>query len=853
MFKQTKKFLLASAFCLVVLCIAVFLWLGSTMGDRSQEAISKIGTIYMSELNRQLQQKFTAIVDLQMAQVEGIVKRTPPDTVSYGDEMIEELKLSGSVREFSYLALYAADGEFELILGQPVTMYDETEFRDVLNNRERKVTSGYFPNGEKLCLLSMDVEYPMKNGKKSSLIVAGVPMAYMEDALVLDEKGAVAYSHIIRGDGSFVVRSGGAYRDNYFTRIHEAFSELNGKSPDDYAYELYEAMQKRETYSVMVLANGEYSQQYCSALPDSTWYLVSVMPHSNLNDAIIQLSNDRQTTMIKAFGVILAAMVLIFFLYYRMSQQQLREIERAEQEAVQANRAKSEFLSNMSHDIRTPMNGIVGMTAIAMTNIDDTARVENCLKKITLSSKHLLGLINDVLDMSKIESGKLSLNMDMISLRDTMNSLVSIVQPQIREKGQHFDIFIQEINTEEVLCDSVRLNQILINLLSNALKFTPEGGRVNVYLNQEVLPDKEGYIRCHFRVKDTGIGMTKEFQSKIFETFTREESSLVSKTEGTGLGMAITKYIVDMMGGSITIQSEPGKGTEFHVILDLEKATIQREDMVLPPWRMLVVDNNKDLCLSAVEALKKIGVKPDWTTSGIAAVRMIQARHGKGDDYQIVLLDWKMPDMDGLETTKEIRKIVGDKVPILIISAYDWSDIEEKAREAGAHGFISKPLFRSNLYLGLTKYMGGGSEEEEEKKEEKKEENWGFTGMRILLAEDNELNWEIAEDILTDAGFEVDWAENGRICVEKFEQSEPGTYDVVLMDIRMPVMMGYEAAERIRLLDRPDAGLPIFAMTADAFSEDIQRSREAGMNEHIAKPIDVDRLMMLLKKYLKKA
>ena len=278
-----------------------------------------------------------------------------------------------------------------------------------------------------------------------------------------------------------------------------------------------------------------------------------------------------------------------------------------------------------------------------------------------------------------------------------------------------------------------------------------------------------------------------------------------------------------MMGGSITIQSEPGKGSEFHVILDLEKATIQKEDMVLPPWRMLVVDNNKDLCLSAVEALKKIGVNPDWTTSGLAAVRMIQDRHGKGDDYQIVLLDWKMPDMDGLETTKEIRKIVGDKIPILIISAYDWSDIEEEAREAGAHGFISKPLFKSNLYLGLTKYMEGGSEE----KEERKKENWGFTGMRILLAEDNELNWEIAEDILTDAGFEVDWAENGRICVEKFERSEPGTYDVVLMDIRMPVMMGYEAAERIRMLERPDAGLPIFAMTADAFSEDIQRSREA--------------------------
>lgn len=849
MFRQTKKFLLASLVCLVALCIAVFVWLGNVMEEKSQKAISQVGTIYMSELNRQLQQKFVAIVNLQMTQLEGIVERTPPETVDYGEDMLYELSLSGSVRKFSYLALYNSDGECEPIIGDSVKLYDEEEFKDIIGNKEKSVTSGYFPDGEKVFLLTLDAEYPMKSGKHSSTLVAGVPMAYIEEALVLDEEGAAAYSHIIRDDGSFVVRSGVAYRDNYFTRINEVFSEFAGRTPEDYAEELKEAMGKEEIYSAMVKANGEFSQQYCSPLPGSEWYLISVMPHGALNDAVAQLSDDRQSVMIRAVGVILFAVGVIFALYYSMSQQQLRNLEKAEREAVHANQAKSEFLSNMSHDIRTPMNGIVGMTAIAMTNIDDQARVENCLKKITLSSKHLLGLINDVLDMSKIESGKLSLNMDVVSLRDTMDSLVNIVQPQIREKQQHFDIFIQEIYTEEVYCDSVRLNQILINLLSNALKFTPEGGRVNVYLSQEPLPDKHGYVRCHFRVRDTGIGMTEEFQHKIFETFSREESSLVSKTEGTGLGMAITKYIIDMMGGNIEIESEPGKGSEFHVTLDLEQATVREEDMVLPPWRMLVVDNNEELCLSAVDALKKIGVDPDWTTAGREAVEMIRERHNKGDDYHVVLLDWKMPDMDGLQTTRAIRKIVGDAVPILIISAYDWSDIEEEAREAGAHGFISKPLFKSNLYLGLSRYAGYTAEEQEERPAD----TCVFTGMRILLAEDNELNWEIAEEILTEAGFEVDWAENGELCVEKFKSSEPGTYDAVLMDIRMPVMMGYEAAEEIRVLDRPDAGLPIFAMTADAFSEDIQRSKESGMNEHISKPIDVDRLMMLLKKYLKEA
>ena len=484
------------------------------------------------------------------------------------------------------------------------------------------------------------------------------------------------------------------------------------------------------------------------------------------------------------------------------------------------------------------------MTAIAMANVDDSLRVQDCLKKISLSSRHLLGLINDVLDMSKIESGKLTLNTDILSLREVMEALVNIVQPQIKEKNQHFDIFIQNIRTETVCCDGVRLNQILINLLSNAVKFTPAEGRINVYLTQEDSPVGDTHVRCHFRVKDNGIGMSEEFQKRIFDTFSREDMK-VQKIEGTGLGMSITKVIVDMMGGTIEVNSRQGEGSEFHVILDMEKATIEEEEMVLPPWRLLVVDNNEDLCFSAASALKEIGVQADWALSGRKALQMIEEHHRKHTEYEIVLLDWKMPDMNGLDTAREIRKIVGDDLPILIISAYDWSDIEDEARAVGAQGFISKPLFKSNLYLGLSRYMEGGFEEEKREEEIQK-----FEGLRILLAEDNELNWEIAEDILTDAGFEVEWAENGQICVDMFRQSEPGYYDAVLMDIRMPVMNGYEAAKALRALERPDADLPIIAMTADAFSEDIQRCLECGMNEHVAKPIDIQKLMKLLRRYL---
>ncbi len=437
--------------------------------------------------------------------------------------------------------------------------------------------------------------------------------------------------------------------------------------------------------------------------------------------------------------------------------------------------------------------------------------------------------------------------MELISLRDAMGGIVNIVQPQIKSKRQHFDIFIQNIFVEDVYCDSVRLNQILINLLSNAMKFTPEEGRINVYLTQEELPEETGRVRCHFRVKDNGIGMTDEFQKKIFESFSREDSMRVQKTEGTGLGMAITKYIVEAMGGTIELKSEQGKGSEFHIALDLEKATVLEEDMILPAWNMLVVDNNEDLCRSAVSVLKEIGVDAEWALDGRTALKMVENRHREHQDYEIVLLDWKMPGMDGVEVTREIRKLLGDEVPILIISAYDWSDIEEEARAAGAHGFISKPLFKSNLYLGLSHYINGVQEETEESIEPLHD----FSGKRILLAEDNDLNWEIANEILSSAGFELEWAENGQICVEKFEQSAVGTYDVVLMDIRMPILDGYGAARAIRALDRPDANLPIIAMTADAFSEDVQRCLESGMNAHIAKPIDINNLIQHLQEYLK--
>ena len=846
MFKRTKRFLLISMCCLVLLCVLIFIWLSSAMTGKSEEAINEVGKIYMSEMSMQLQQKFDAITTSWISQVEGIIRRTPPEKHQYGEEMLDELALGASVRGFEYLGLYTFDGDHEDVYGGSVSFFSEEEFQSTMDG-EKKIISGYDAEGEKLLFLTVDVQYPMGGGENSDMLVAGLPMSQLETALVLDEERSLVYTHIIRKDGGFVVRSGEAFRENYFERLTETISSESEKSPGEYIDEIQSVMNANGDYSALVVSDDTHRHIYCAPLSNSNWYLVSVMPYGVLDDAIMHLSDERQKKMLTAGSIILAALLLIFFFYYRMSQQQLVELDKAEKAATSANKAKSEFLSSMSHDIRTPMNGIVGMTAIAIANIHDTARVQDCLKKISLSSRHLLGLINDVLDMSKIESGKLSLNLDILSLRDVMENIVNIVQPQIKERLQHFDIFIENIESEEVYCDGVRLNQVLVNLLSNAIKFTPEEGTINVFLYQEASPAGDAYVRCHFRVKDNGIGMSPEFQRKIFETFSREDNK-VQKIEGTGLGMAITKFIVGMMGGTIEVESEQGKGSEFHVTIDLERATIQDTGIVLPPWRLLVVDNNEDLCRSAASVLKEIGVQAEWVMSGREALQKIEENHRKNTDYEIVLLDWKMPDMNGLETTRGIRRIVGDDLPILIISAYDWSDIEEEARSAGAHGFISKPLFKSNLYLGLSRYVEGMSDEEEQSQSAEKKLDFG--GLRILLAEDNDLNWEIAEDILTDVGFEVEWAENGQICVDKFEESEPGYYDAVLMDIRMPVMNGYDAAKAIRALDRPDARLPIIAMTADAFSEDIQRCLECGMNEHVAKPIDIEKLMRLLKRYL---
>lgn len=621
---------------------------------------------------------------------------------------------------------------------------------------------------------------------------------------------------------------------------------MNESSAENPVEKFSAALKKHEEYTAILEVNGEERQIYGISLPYSEWYLVSVMPYTILDNAINNLGSQRIFMTLLSCASVLIILTVIFLRYFSITRSQMNELEKARQAALEANKAKSEFLANMSHDIRTPMNAIVGMTAIAAAHIDDRKQVENCLRKITLSSKHLLGLINDVLDMSKIESGKLTLTTEQISLKEVVEGIVNIMQPQVKTKKQTFDIHVENILTENVWCDGVRLNQVLLNLLSNATKYTPEGGSIHLSLFEENSPKGERYVRIYIKVKDNGIGMSPDFLKRIYESYSRADGARIHKTEGAGLGMAITKYIVDAMEGTIDIQSEPDKGTEFLLTFDFEKAAAMNMDMVLPSWNMLVVDDDELLCRTAMDALKSIGIKAEWTLSGEKAIELVNEHHKRREDYQIILLDWKLPGMNGIQVAKEIRHNLGDEVPILLISAYDWSEFESEAREAGISGFISKPLFKSTLYYALRQYMGIETENGQTLNP-----NIDLSGRRILIAEDNELNWEVANELLSDLGVELDWAEDGQICLDKFQKSPEGYYDAVFMDIRMPHMTGYEATKMIRGLKHPDAlSIPIIAMSADAFSDDIQHCLECGMNAHIAKPIDIMEVSRLLKRFL---
>ena len=578
--------------------------------------------------------------------------------------------------------------------------------------------------------------------------------------------------------------------------------------------------------------NDIYKFEYCS-MDENTYKIASFIP----------LEWDG-TKLVKA---LLASM--------DVSQEKKAEIEShkalkdAYRAAENASRAKTEFLSNMSHDIRTPMNAIVGLTAIAGANIESQDRVVECLGKITKSSRHLLGLINEVLDMARIESGRMSLAEEDFSLPELVDNLLTLTKPAIDEHHHQLEVHVEHIEHEAVCGDSLRIQQVFVNLMSNAVKYTPDGG--NITLTIEEKPNGFSELGCYeFSIEDNGIGMTPEFQKIMFEPFSRADDHRTTKVQGTGLGMAIARNIVNLMNGDIQVESAPNKGTKITVTVYLKLQENEKEqEKELLDLPVLVVDDDKTCCESTVATLQEIGIAGEWVLTGKEAVERCAARHKTGRDYFAVILDWKMPEMDGIATARRIRECVGEDVTIIILTSFEFSEIEEEARAAGVDAFMAKPLFRSRLTATLRQFTSG--------KKEKNARNYledfaktDYTGKRLLLVEDNDLNREIATEILGMTGVTVETAENGKIAVEKVAAAPEHWYSLVLMDIQMPVMNGYEATAAIRSLPGSRGKVPIIAMTANAFAEDVQLAKNTGMNEHIAKPLDLNKLNDVLKQWL---
>lgn len=531
--------------------------------------------------------------------------------------------------------------------------------------------------------------------------------------------------------------------------------------------------------------------------------------------------------------------------FVETQRRQKKELEKAILRVEEANNAKTQFLSSMSHDIRTPMNAIIGMTALASNHLDDKEYMKNCLNKMTLASNHLLTLINDVLDISKVESGRMALNPIVFSLAETVTNLVNIVRQQICGKCQKFDVRVHNIKKEFLFADELRLNQIFINILSNAVKYTPEGGHITMDLKEEFITGVSDKIRVIYIVEDDGIGMSKEFQENMYESFRRANPENHGDVLGTGLGLTISKTMIDLMNGTIECESELGKGTKFTVTLELSIAEKIMDDLILPPMEVLIADDDEIFLESAANTLIQMGISPDCVTNGEDAVKKTVEKHIRGNDYPVIIIDWQMPGMNGIETIRQIRAKVGESVSIIVVSAYEWQDIEVLAKEAGADGFISKPFFPSNVYENMVRILGLHTDV----KTDDELDTWGpsVAGMNILVAEDNDINWEVAEEILGLYRISAVRAVNGKKCIDILNNAKEGAFDLVLMDIKMPILDGYETTRAIRESDNEYIkNIPVVAMTADAFSEDIQRCKDVGMNGHIAKPLNVKNLVSVL-------
>ena len=724
--KKITKYLKASFVAIAVACIGLFVFMALYLNRETEKMTYEVSRLYMEEIHSQLQQKFETILGLRALQLDALIETAEESEDNWTEEMRRELESSATVKDFMAAGLYRNDGTIEMIYGEDIVIDDELEVNCNCEKQNHMIQLGYDHNGEKVLIIGRIERLAMEDGGTSDALFATLPFSYFNEAMYLDVTETKIISNIIDSEGEYIIKNGGAEKHNtMYERIRSDFKGVAGKTTEDYVIELESALANDTEYCSTYMVKGQTRIIFVSKLISGMdWYVVTFMSIEEINGLLSGLDSSRYTVMIAVIVVIIAMMLCIFLGYYRLSHEQMLELKKAREMADKANRAKSHFLTSMSHDIRTPMNAIMGMSDIAIKHINEPDKALQCLKKVQLSSKHLLGLINDILDMNSIESGNLTIENRDMSLSQFINECVSIMQSQIKAKNQEFEVSVGDIICEHIYSDSVRLEQILINLLSNANKYTYDGGTIQLRVYQEHSNINGEHVRCVFEVEDNGIGMSEEFIDIIFEKFAREDRETVRNINGSGLGMAITKSIVDMMGGNIEVHSQVGQGTLFKVTLDMMKSRLFEEDITL--------------------SAKDIEINSNEETSNASE--------------------------------------------------------------------LSDRIF--------------------------------------LLAEDNDINAEIVEEIMSVYGATIHRAENGRECVEMFQKSEVGYYDMVLMDVHMPIMDGYEATKTIRSLERVDKDLPIIAMTADVFSDNIDSCKASGMNECITKPIDVKECLRVFRRYL---
>ncbi|MDO4458753.1 MAG: response regulator [Clostridia bacterium] len=773
--------------------------------------------------------------------------------------------LNRVMQEESEIKLLTKDGRyFDNLSGSGVITINDNLFPLFLENRQTCVLIQQ--NHQDMLMFGMAIDPVTIDGETIEYLIAYYNLDTFMDLLSVETFSGNGKIRVINRDG-LVLFSTDNLEDSlatyYFFGLIDT-AELDDDQEISTTDELKESILNGENHAYHVLVEGNNKIISYAKLNSQDWFVTIVVDYDSvLGDLDKGITRTGRTSVLASLIIMLFAIAAVVSISMKsqkimVEKDELQELndsldrankvaEEALRIAEDANKAKSVFLSNMSHDIRTPMNAIIGFTTLASANTDNEAKVKDYLAKILSSSNHLLSLINDVLDMSRIESGKIHLEETEVDLSEILHDLRTIVGGQIHAKQLELLMDVMDVTDENVYCDKTRLNQVLLNLLSNAVKFTPPGGTISVRILQKPC-ENEGMGNYEFRVKDTGIGMSPEFAEKIFDPFERERNSTVSKIQGTGLGMAITKNIVNMMGGTIEVHTEQGKGTEFVFRVTLRKQKGKRVPVKIPELsglKALVVDDDFNTCNSVTKMLRTVGMRSEWTLSGKEAVLRAQNAIEMEDSFRAYIIDWRLPDMNGIEVTRQIRSL-DNTTPIIILTAYDWTDIEVEAKAAGVTAFCSKPMFMSDLRDTLLTAIGM-QEAKEESILPSAEEHRSFVGRKILLVEDNELNREIAVEILHDYGFVIDTAENGLEAVEKVTASEPGDIDLILMDVQMPIMDGLEATRKIRAIsDTELANVPIFAMTANAFNEDREAAKESGMDGFLSKPIDIDELIRML-------